>query len=111
MTVVESLDHNPQAVTLEVLPDGGARLLLHKDVKEVQNPAPDGSGTCAASYECTTAICKLDAERADETVESIAANFAEWWEYAAAWNGDKSSPTVEERLAAVEDMLIALTEV
>ena len=42
MIFTENLDHNPQAVTLEKLPDGTAWLYLRKDAHEVQNEAPEG---------------------------------------------------------------------
>lgn len=58
MIFTENLDHNPQAVTLEKLPDGTAWLYLRKDAHEVRTEAPEGEqgGT---SWECTTALCKL----------------------------------------------------
>ena len=69
MIFTENLDHNPQAVTLEKLPDGTAWLYLRKDAHEVRTEAPEGEqgGT---SWECTTALCKLGSDYAEETVES-----------------------------------------
>ena len=48
MIFIENLDHNPQAVTLEKLPDGTAWLYLRKDAHEVRTEAPEGEqgGTC-----------------------------------------------------------------
>ena len=56
MIFTENLDHNPQAVTLEKLPDGTARQYLRKEAHEVQNEAPEGEqgGTW---WECTSALC------------------------------------------------------
>ena len=70
MIFTENLDHNPQAVTLEKLPDGTAWLYLRKDAHEVRTEAPEGEqgGT---SWECTMALCKLGSDYAEETVESI----------------------------------------
>lgn len=84
MIFTENLDHNPQAVTLEKLPDGTAWLYLRKDAHEVHTEAPEGEqgGT---SWECTTALCKLGADYAEETVESITAVADDWWVYAEAW--------------------------
>ena len=61
MIFIENLDHNPQAVTLEKLPDGTAWLYLRKDAHEVRTEAPEGEqgGT---SWECTTALCKLGSD-------------------------------------------------
>lgn len=42
MIFIENLDHNPQAVTLEKLPDGTAWLYLRKDAHEVRTEAPEG---------------------------------------------------------------------
>ena len=42
MIFTENLDHNPQAVTLEKLPDGTAWLYLRKDAHEVRTEAPEG---------------------------------------------------------------------
>ena len=55
MIFTENLDHNPQAVTLEKLPDGTAWLYLRKDAHEVRTEAPEGEqgGT---SWECTSAL-------------------------------------------------------
>ena len=83
MIFTENLDHNPQAVTLEKLPDGTAWLYLRKDAHEVRTEAPEGEqgGT---SWECTTALCKLGSDYAEETVESITAAADDWWVYAEA---------------------------
>ena len=80
MIFTENLDHNPQAVTLEKLPDGTAWLYLRKDAHEVRTEAPEGEqgGT---SWECTTALCKLGSDYAEETVESITAAADDWWVY------------------------------
>ena len=58
MIFTENLDHNPQAVTLEKLPDGTAWLYLRKDAHEVQNEAPEGEQG-GISWECTTALWAL----------------------------------------------------
>ena len=99
MIFTENLDHNPQAVTLEKLPDGTAWLYLRKDAHEVRTEAPEGEqgGT---SWECTTALCKLGSDYAEETVESITAAADDWWVYAEAWTtADEAAPSLEERVS------------
>lgn len=47
---------------------------------------------------------------AEETQESIAADFSGWWKYGEAWEGQEKAPTVEERLAVMEDFMVAIME-
>ena len=106
MIFTENLDHNPQAVTLEKLPDGTAWLYLRKDAHEVRTEAPEGEqgGT---SWECTTALCKLGSDYAEETVESITAAADDWWVYAEAWTtADEAAPSLEERVSVLETLLM-----
>ena len=106
MIFIENLDHNPQAVTLEKLPDGTAWLYLRKDAHEVRTEAPEGEqgGT---SWECTTALCKLGSDYAEETVESITAAADDWWVYAEAWTtADEAAPSLEERVSVLETLFM-----
>lgn len=106
MIFTENLDHNPQAVTLEKLPDGTAWLYLRKDAHEVQNEAPEGEHG-GISWECTTALCKLGADYAEETEESITAAADDWWVYAEAWTtADEAAPSLEERVSVLEPMFM-----
>ena len=50
------------------------------------------------------------ARAAEETKEGIAADFSGWWKYGAAWDGQEKAPTVEERLAVMEDFMVAIME-
>ena len=50
------------------------------------------------------------ARAAEETQESIAADFSGWWKYGEAWEGQEKAPTVEERLAVMEDFMVAIME-
>lgn len=106
MIFTENLDHNPKAVTLEKLPDGTAWLYLRKDAHEVRTEAPEGEqgGT---SWECTTALCKLGSDYAEETVESITAAADDWWVYAEAWTtADEAAPSLEERVSVLETLFM-----
>ena len=106
MIFIENRDHNPQAVTLEKLPDGTAWLYLRKDAHEVRTEAPEGEqgGT---SWECTTALCKLGSDYAEETVESITAAADDWWVYAEAWTtANEAAPSLEERVSVLETLFM-----
>ena len=106
MIFTENLDHNPQAVTLEKLPDGTAWLYMRKDAHEVKTEAPEGEqgGT---SWECTTALCKLGADYSEETAESISAAADDWWGYAEAWTtADEAVPSLEERVSVLETLFM-----
>ena len=87
----------PDAVTLEALPDGLNRAVLCKNIEHVETE----EGSC---YKFDEADFYIPSGR-EETAESIAESFEAWWSYAAA---DHREPTVEERLAAVEEAVEAL---
>lgn len=108
MTFTENLDHSPDPVTLERLPDGTAWLYLRKDVREVpgEGTMMDG-GSSGSSYECTTALCKLGPDYAEETPETISAAFGDWWIYAEGWSTESEmAPTLEERVSVLETMFM-----
>ena len=82
------------------------RLYLRKDAHEVRTEAPEGEqgGT---SWECTTALCKLGSDYAEETVESITAAADDWWVYAEAWTtADEAAPSLEERVSVLETLFM-----
>ena len=78
MIAAENLDHQPQTVTLERLPDGTALLWLRKDIRQT-TPQDE----TAPGWECSLVTVHLTAgQAARETVESVQANFDTWWNYA-----------------------------
>ena len=96
MITTENLDHQPQAVTLERLPDGTALLWLRKDIRQT-TPQDE----TAPGWECGLVTVHLTASQAaQETVESVQANFDAWWEYEPP--APQPEPTQAERLAALE---------
>lgn len=107
MIFTENLDHSPEAVTLERLPDGTAWLYLRKDAHEVAGePSAEGE-VPGSSYECTTALCKLGPDYSAETKETISAAFNDWWIYAEAWDTESEmAPTLEERVSVLETMVM-----
>ena len=107
MIFTENLDHSPNAVTLERLPDGTAWLYLRKDAHEVPGEPVDDGGTAGSSYECTTALCKLGAHYIAETQETIAAAFNDWWTFAEGWTTESEmEPTLDERVSVLEMMFM-----
>lgn len=77
MIAAENLDHQPQTVTLERLPDGTALLWLRKDIRQT-TPQDE----TAPGWECNLVTVHLTAaQAAQETVESVQANFDTWWSY------------------------------
>lgn len=77
MIAAENLDHQPQTVTLEPLPDGTALLWLRKDIRQT-TPQDE----TAPGWECSLVTVHLTAgQAARETVESVQANFDAWWNY------------------------------
>lgn len=108
MIFSENLDHKPESVTLERLPNGSAWLYLRKDVREVpgEGTMMDG-GSSGSSYECTTALCKLGKDYIAETKSSIENNFNDWWTFAENWDSEsEKNPTIEERVTLLETMFL-----
>lgn len=107
MIFSENLDHKPESVTLERLPNGTAWLYLRKDVREVAGePMADGEPS-GGSFDCTTAMCKLEKDYIAETKSSIENNFNDWWTFAENWDSEsEKNPTIEERVTLLETMLL-----
>ena len=84
---------------LEVLPDI-TRVLLAKDIEEIETE--DG----ATMYGYAQAVFELPEGR-EETAESIAASFNDWWEYAGE---DHVEPTLDERVDILEEVVAMLME-
>lgn len=90
----------PEPVVVEELPDGGRRLVMSKDFTPFESE--DGSG-----YVGNQADCLLPAGR-EETAKEIAAESDAWWEYAAGYDPAKTAPSLEERVADIEEAVLAL---
>ena len=73
----ETLDHSPPAVTLDRLPDGTALLWLRKNMRQTEPQDENAPG-----WECSLVTVHLTAtQAAQETEESVQANFDAWWNY------------------------------
>lgn len=109
------LDHQPPAVVFEHLPDGDAVVRLYDNIKDAADVAQPGETDPeqepGSAYLADEVMFMLPAARAaEETKESIAADFSGWWKYGEAWDGQEKAPTVEERLAVMEDFMVAIME-
>ena len=109
MKYVDTLDHKPDTVVLEKLPDGTALLRLYKDAAESSTEGPEPGTEGGKQWTATCAVCKLGTDRTTETVETITAKLDDWWTYAEAWE-DQQPMTVDERLDAVETVLAGIAE-
>lgn len=93
----------PERVTLEKLPEKTVvRMTDHVTPYEAESP--DGQ-TSQTMYRFDEVVFDLPEDRAGETVVSITADFAAWWEYGST---DEDPVTLETRIAALEDMFLAL---
>ena len=93
----------PQKVEVFTLPDGAVLVALHDNAKRLtQN---DWTG-----WECDEVRFLLPTDRTGETVESITAAFDDWWAYGAAYTKEEAAPTLEERVACIENAFAELMD-
>lgn len=103
-----NLDHRPDPVTLELMPDGGQLVRLYKNISEL--PAPgvrvDTEATLTGWMADEVAFIMPAGQEAD--AEQMAAQFDSWWTYGAAWTPESDQPpTLEQRVAALEAVQLA----
>lgn len=109
------LDHQPPAVVFERLPNGEAVVRLYDNIQTATDIAQPGEMEPGAepggAYTADEVMFMLPTARAaEESQESIATDFSSWWKYGEAWEGQEQAPTVEERLAVMEDFMVAMME-
>ena len=66
---------------------------------------PEDGQISQTMYRYDEVVFDLPEDRSGETVTSIAADFDAWWEYGSE---DEDPVTLESRIAALEDMFLAL---
>lgn len=103
-----NLDHRPDPVTLEPMPDGGQLVRLYKSISEL--PAPgvgvDTEATLTGWLADEVAFLMPAGQEAD--AEQMATQFDSWWTYGAAWTPENNAePTLEQRVAALEAAQLA----
>lgn len=91
----------PSAVLMDEKEDGTKIVRMAGNVREEQE---DGQ----TLYVYDEALFELEAER-EETAEDIAADFEGWWEYGT--QEEEPMPTLEERVAMLEDYIISGGEI
>ena len=86
----------PSAVLLDEKEDGGKIVRMANNIREEER-----DGQTIFVYD--EALFELGEDRT-ETIEDIEADFNEWWEFGIL--PEEPLPTLEERVAAIEDILI-----
>ena len=95
-----NLDHRPDPVTLEPMPDGGQLVRLYKNISEL--PAP-GVGVDKATLTGWLADEVAFIMPAGADTDQLAEQFDDWWLYGAAWTPESAAPpSLEQRVAALE---------
>lgn len=103
-----NLDHRPDPVTLEPMPDGGQLVRLYKSISEL--PAPgvgvDTEATLTGWMADEVAFLMPAGQEAD--ADTLTAQFDSWWTYGEAWTPESAAPpTLEQRVAALEAAQLA----
>lgn len=102
-----NLDHRPDPVTLEPLPDGGTMIRLYKNASELPvSGVAETEATLTGWLADEVAFLMPAGQEAD--AEQMAAQFDSWWTYGAAWTPESDQPpTLEQRVAALEAVQLA----
>ena len=93
----------PEQVALEKLP-AKTIVRMTDNVTPFQPDAEDGRPS-QVMYRFDEVVFDLPADRSAETVETIAADFDAWWQFGS--EDGEGSVTLEDRVAALEDMFLA----
>lgn len=102
-----NLDHRPDPVSLEPMPDGGQLVRLYKNISEL--PAP-GVGVDKATLTGWLAdeVAFLMPAGQEADADTLTAQFDSWWTYGEAWTPESAAPpTLEQRVAALEAAQLA----
>lgn len=92
----------PSVVAMDEREDGSKIVRITADVKETENE--DGQ----AMYQYNEVVFELEAGRT-ETITDIEASIEDWWEYGS--QPEEPAPTIEERVAMLEDFIISGGEI
>ena len=97
--IYENVQSNsrPEPVVIEALPDGPQRIIISKDISEVQSEGE-------TLFQCNRAEFYAPDDRV-LTVESVEENMDAWWAYASEEHVD---PTIDERVSVLEDVVSML---
>lgn len=93
-----NLDHVPEDVTVEPLPNGNYRIIMYDGVKKVKNDEGISYNADEVSFTLSYPISE----------EEIVANFDDWWDFGVENDSDIAELTLDERLSAIEAGLAAI---
>lgn len=96
---------SPERVKLERLPDKTI-VRMTDNVRPFETAAEEGQPS-QTMYRFDEVVFDLPEDRAGETVVSITTDFAAWWAFGSE---DEEPVTLEDRVAALEDMFLATLE-
>ena len=103
-----NLDHRPDPVTLEPLPDGGTMIRLYKNISELPAPGVGAETEATLTGWMADEVAFLMPAGQEADAEQMAAQFDSWWTYGAAWTPESNAePTLEQRVAALEAAQLA----
>lgn len=102
-----NLDHRPDPVTLEPLPDGGTMIRLYKNISELPvSGVAETEATLTGWMADEVAFLMPAGQEAD--ADTLTAQFDKWWFYGEAWTPESDQPpTFEQRVAALEAAQLA----
>lgn len=104
MVVKTIAAESPDRVALTTLPDGTVMAALRDNVTEVAEEDCTG-------YAYDEVIFPLPQDRAAaESAASVEAAFDDWWAYGAAYTKEEAAPTLEERVACIENAFAELMD-
>lgn len=92
----------PSAVAMDEREDGSKIIRITADVEEIREE--DGQ----VMYRYNEVVFELEAGRT-ETIADIEAGIEDWWEYGS--QPEEPAPTIEERVAMLEDFIISGGEI
>ena len=103
-----NLDHRPDPVVLEPLPDGGQLVRLYKNITEVPVPTQGAAEEATLTGWMADEVAFLMPADQSTDADTLAAQFDSWWTYGAAWTPENNAePTLEQRVAALEAAQLA----
>lgn len=103
-----NLDHRPDPVVLEPLPDGGQLVRLYENITEVPAPTQGAAEEATLTGWMADEVAFIMPAGQEADAEQMAAQFDSWWTYGAAWTPESNAePTLEQRVAALEAVQLA----
>lgn len=103
-----NLDHRPDPVTLEPMPDDGQLIRLYKNISELPAPTPGADTEATLTGWMADEVAFLMPAGQEADADTLTAQFDSWWTYGEAWTPESDQPpTLEQRVAALEAAQLA----